>query len=132
MDLLVSTTYHAQTNGQLEQSNEMAKIALCNLLPDLNSEEQWPKALPQLQATINNLQNTNSTKLSLNEVIYSFQTKESIDLFSHNKQEVEPDPIETYQPLRTDAKDAIAFAQTAIVKPIALIAIVPKGYMASM
>ena len=74
----------------------MAEIALRRFLPDLNSKEQWPKALPRLQTIINNLQNTNSTEPSLNKIIYGFQTKESIDLFSRDKQEVEPDSIETY------------------------------------
>ena len=111
MDLLFSTAYHAQTNGQL---NQKAKIALRHLLPDLNSEEQWPKALPRLQAIIIDLQNTNSTELSPNKIIYGFRTKESIDILSDNEQEVKPDPIETYQPLRMDAKDAIAFAQMAM------------------
>ena len=114
VDLLFSTTYQAQTNCQSEQSIQTAEIALRHPLPDLNSKEQWPKALPQLQVIINNSQNTNSTELSPNEVIYSFQTKESIDLFPHKDQEVEPGPIWTYRPLRTDAKDAIAFAQMAM------------------
>ena len=74
LDLLFSTAYYAQTNGQLEQSNQTATIVLCHLLPDLNSKVQWPGALLQLQAIINNLQNTNSTKLSPNRIIYGFQT----------------------------------------------------------
>ena len=111
VDLLFSTAYHAQINGKL---NLTAKIALRHLLPDFNSEEQWPKALLQLQAIIINLQNTNSTELSPNKIIYGFRTKESIDILPHNEQEVRPDPIETYQHLRTDPKDAIAFAQMAM------------------
>ena len=111
MNLLFLTVYHVQTNGQLEQSNQTAEIVLRHLLPDLVFKEQWPKALPQLQAIINNLQNTNSTELSPNKIIYGFRTKESIDFFLHNKREVEPDTREKYQPLRTNAKNAIAFAQ---------------------
>ena len=100
MDLLLSTAYHAQTNGQLEQSNQTAEIALHYLLPDLDFKEQWPKELRQLQAIINNLQNFKSTKLSPNKIIYEFQTKESIDLFSHNEQEIVPDTKKKYQPMR--------------------------------
>ena len=40
VDLLYSTTYHAQTNGHLKQSNQTAEIALCHHLPDLNSKKQ--------------------------------------------------------------------------------------------
>ena len=92
----------------------MAEILLRHLLPDLDSKEQWPKEFPQLQAIINNSQNTNFIKLSLNKIIYCFWTKESIDLLLHNKQEVESDTKRKYQPLKTDAKDAIAFTQMAI------------------
>ena len=94
--MLFSTAYHAQTNGQSGQSNQATEIALRHLLPDLNSKEQWPKALLQLQAIINNLQNTNSMKLSPNKIIYGLRTKESIDLLPHDEQEVELDPIKMY------------------------------------
>ena len=114
MDLLFLTAYHAQTNGQSEQSSQKVEIALRHLLPDLNSKEKWPKALPQLQDIINNLQNTNSIELSPNKIIYGFQTKESIDFLSHDKQEVESDTSKMYQPLQMDAKDAIAFVQMAM------------------
>ena len=107
MNLHFSTAYHAQTNDQSEKSNQTVEIALCHLLPDFKFEEQWPKTLPQLQTIINNSQNTNFTKLNPNKIIYGFQIKESIDFLLHN--EHEPDPIKTYQPLRTDAKDAIGF-----------------------
>ena len=102
-----------QTNCQLEQSNQTAKITLRHLLPDLDSKKQLQKALLQLQA-INNLQNIKFMELSPNKIIYGFKTKESIEFLLHDKQEVRPDPIETYQPLRRDVKDAIAFAQMAI------------------
>ena len=92
----------------------MAEIALRHLLPDIDFEEQWPKVLPQLQAIINNLQNINSMELSLNKIIYGFRTKESIDFLLHDKQEVEPDPIETYRPLKTNKKNAITFTQMAM------------------
>ena len=112
VDLLFSRAYHAQTNDQLEQLNQMAEIALRHLLSDLDSKEQWPKPLQQLQAIINNSQNTNSTELSPNKIIYGFQTKESIDLLPHDEQK--PDPIKTYQQFKIDAKDAIAFSQMAM------------------
>ena len=48
-------------------------------------------------------------ELSPNKIMYGFQTKESIDFLQHNKHE--PDPIETYQLLETDAKNIIVVAQ---------------------
>ena len=104
--------YYTQTNGQSEWSNQTTKIALRHQLPDLDSESHWPKALPRLQALINNLRNINLTELSPNKSIYSFWTKEAIDLLPHNKQAADkPANLDAYQPLQVNAKDAIAFAQ---------------------
>ena len=86
--------YHAQTNSQLEHSNLKVKIALRHLLLGFNAKKQCLKALPQLQAIINNFENINSTKLSLNKIIYGFCTREPMNFLPYD--EHEPDPIKMY------------------------------------
>ena len=77
IQLLYSTAYHLQTNGQSEQTNQMAKTMLQFFIGTLENDSQWPKCLTQIQLVLNNLMST--TGRSANEICYSFMPNFMID-----------------------------------------------------
>jgi len=79
VDILYSTTYHPQTDGQSEKSNKVVEIVLRYFLLTVD-RNKWPVVLPQLSAALNNSTKYSSTRLALIEVLYGFKIKEPLDL----------------------------------------------------
>ena len=79
VDLLFSTAWHPQTDGQSEKSNEIAEIALRHFILTVPHGE-WPKVLPQMSAALNNSTKYSSTHLASTEVLFGFKIKEPLDL----------------------------------------------------
>ena len=71
INLIYSTTYHPQTDGSFERTNQTAEIMLRFYLARMEHEDQWHTILSRLQAALNNATSTNSGK-SPNKVTYGF------------------------------------------------------------
>ena len=78
--LLYSTAWHPQTDGTSERSNQTAEIAMRYFISTLDDVRDWPLVLPQMSAALNNSTKYSSTNLAPNQVIYSFKTREALDL----------------------------------------------------
>jgi transposase InsO family protein len=106
-ELLYSTSYHPQTDGQSERTNQTAEISLRYYIATLSNENLWPTVLPRMQSAINNAVNLTATGKSPNEILYGFKPKEAIDLLTEPVlKNIDKDRTAA----RIDAKDAIAFA----------------------
>jgi hypothetical protein len=104
-NLLFSTAYHPQTDGQSERTNQVVEIAL-RYYVTANPDEPWTKALPFIQATLNNSKNS-STNMSPNEVIYGFRTNDTLSLLA----DLPPEDFSRLRQIkREEAEEAIAFA----------------------
>jgi len=79
VNMLYSTAYHPQTDGQSEKSNEVVEIALRYFLLTVDAHK-WPVVLPQLSAALNNSTKYSSTRLAPIEILYGFKIKEPLDL----------------------------------------------------
>ena len=128
--LLYSTAWHPQTDGLSERSNQTAEIAMRYFISTLDDVRTWPSVLPAMSAALNNSTKYSSTNLAPNQVIFSFKTKEALDLMrldeepgatpatesnEANKDLVVANPVSTSQPRRrgrprkelgTEAKNA--------------------------
>ena len=71
--LLLSTTYHSQTNEQSKKINQTIEIVLRYFVTKY-SKNDWIIALSLIQNQLNNSSNAN-TKLISNEICYDFKTK---------------------------------------------------------
>ena len=71
VELLVSTAYHPQTDGQSERTNQTAEIALRFFITS-HPLADWSTYLPRLRAELNRMKNA-STGLSPDEVVYEFK-----------------------------------------------------------
>ena len=104
-NLLTSTAYHPQTDGQSERTNQTVEIALRYLItgkPGVN----WLDALPAMQSAFNN-QKSASTGRSPNEILYGFNIRGTLGLLGplpHLDHEV------ARQMHQRDARDSVAFA----------------------
>ena len=103
VNLLYSTAYHPQTDGSSERTNQTAEIALRFYLNTLPNLKEWPKALPRMQAMLNN--STTITGKSPNDVIYGFSLNKALDLA------VLPKQLPQHDEARINAADAISYAQ---------------------
>ena len=108
--LLYSTSYHPQTDGQSERTNQTAEIGLRYYCAALNNIRDWPTILPRLQAGINNSTNLNSTGTSPNEILLGFKPREALDSILDRVNQ--PDREQNRQMCRINARDAIEFAAT--------------------
>ena len=114
VNLIYSTAYHPQTDGSSERTNQTAEIALRFYLAGMTNNNQWPVILPRLQAVLNNSTSA-STGKSPNEVIYGFKLREPLDLAVDNTSVLDNEAlVATRNAIRTDVKDAIAFAAVAM------------------
>ena len=102
VELLYSTAYHPQTDGQSERTNQTFKIALQHYIAGLEKPADWPTVLPRMQAILNN-STSGSTSQSLNEVLYGRKVIEPIDLLRTPNSVTEA----SYQ---IDPREAINFA----------------------
>ena len=106
-DLMVSTAYHPQTDGQSERTNQTIEIALRFHLTCYPNEE-WDKFLITLKSTLNNSSNA-STGLSPNEIVYGMKLNEGTPPISGVDKE-QPEVIEDRNANRQQAADSLAFA----------------------
>lgn len=107
--LLRSTSYHPQTDGQSERTNQTVEIALRYWMaryPDRAIE--WRYALPQLQFVLNNSENA-STGMAPNMMLYGFKPREAPDCKPGG-------PLADREVLRGEAEDAMAFANIVMKK----------------
>ena len=105
IELLTSTAYHPQTDGQSERTNQTLEIALRFWLSNPNNTD-WVGVLPYLTATNNNSANA-STGMAPNELSYGFRVNDTLG-------QLEDLPAEDYDRLRQvkreSAEEAMAFA----------------------
>lgn len=120
--LLTSTSYHPQTDGQSERTNQIIEIALRYYFATLKKINQWPRTIPLLQRRLNN--SSTITGRSPNEVLQGFRVREPIDLLlptciregtleQVKRPEEESESLERQPPYSQawiDAADAIALA----------------------
>ena len=80
MNTRISTTtaYHAQSDDQSEQINQMMKIALC-FAQERNSDTEFIEFLLAFKQVFNNSLNV-STDHFFNEIIYSFKLADLFDI----------------------------------------------------
>ena len=80
MSTRISTTtaYHAQSDDQLKQINQMMKIAL-HFVQERNSDTEFIKFLSAFKQVFNNNFNV-FTDCFLNEIIYDFKLADSFNI----------------------------------------------------
>ena len=105
-ELLVTTAYHPQSDGQSERTNQTIEIAL--RFWTSQGHLDWHKILPHLFAALNNSKNA-STGLTPNEYVYGFNTNEGLSLVRQDDQTPE-DLTAKRQVFRQEAADALAWA----------------------
>ena len=105
VEMLTSTAYHPQTDGQSERTNQTLEIALRFWLSNPDNTD-WLAVLPYLTASNNNAANV-TTGFAPNELSYGFRTNDTLAMLEHL-------PAEDYSRLRQikreSAEEAMAFA----------------------
>ena len=79
VSLLYSTSYHPQTDGMSERTNQTVEIALRYYLSILPDMYRWPTVLPRLSHALCNSKNFSSTGKTPTQVLYGFKTREPLD-----------------------------------------------------
>ena len=100
VQLLYSTAYHPQTDGQSEKTNQTVEIMLRFFLATLENPADWLRCLPQIQSVLNN--SKTSTNKTPNEIVYGFTPNFIFDYVA--------DPSIDFPTSRIDAADALDFA----------------------
>ena len=108
MDLLYTTAYHPQADGQSERFNQTAEISLRFLVTKLTNPVKWPTVIPCLVANINNSKSATTGK-SPNELIYGFKLREGLNMSAHQSAHQFKKFAESLARFRNEAKEAIAF-----------------------
>ena len=109
VELLTSTAWHPQTDGQSERTNQTVEIALRFFLS--TGEEDWVSVLPYLQGSLNNA--LNSTGFAPNDLVYGFRVREGLDLLS--KADIDVQDLDRLRYVkRSEAQDTMAFANIAM------------------
>lgn len=107
VEILASTAYHPQTDGQSERTNQTVEIALRYFIT-ANPGVDWTLVLPYLQGSLNNSKNQ-STGLSPNEILYGFNVRDTLGMLSHA--DLPPEDFSRLRQMkREQAEDALAFA----------------------
>ena len=104
--LLMSTAYHAQTDGLSERFNQVVEIALRYLIAE-NPGINWVQASPALQAFLNNASNSTIGR-SPNEVVYGFKVRDVLTALTQKAAITDLD-FERYRHQK-EASDATSFA----------------------
>jgi hypothetical protein len=106
-DLLVTTAYHPQTDGQSERTNQTVEVALRYLVNVRRTD--WAECLPEVEFHINNTINS-STKVSPMEYLTGLNAR-TVDVAILPSL---PPALKTWtdrhQIIRTEARDAITYA----------------------
>ena len=107
-DLLTSTAYHAQADGQSERTNQTVEIAMSYYVTshaEIDTAD-WTLVLPYLQSYLNNSKNQ-STGVSSNEILYGFHVRDTLSSLLDLPAE---DFTKLRQLKRDQAEESIAFA----------------------
>lgn len=75
----LSTSYHPQTDGQSEKSNQTVEVALRHCVD--YSQESWAKYIPEIEFSINTSKN-DTTKTSPYRVLYGFDLRDGLSVLS--------------------------------------------------
>lgn len=107
-DLLTSTAYHPQTDGQSERTNQTVEIAIRYYVTSHSNIDavDWTLVLPYLQGYLNNSKNQ-ATGVSPNEILYGFNVRDTLSMLSDLPAE---DFTKLRQLKRDQAEESIAFA----------------------
>ena len=104
-DILASTAYHPQTDGQSERTNQTVEIAIRYFVTS-SRDSEWTLVLPYLQGSLNNSKNR-STGVSPNEILYGFNVRDTLGLLT----ELPPEQYSRLRQLKRDqAEDSLAFS----------------------
>jgi hypothetical protein len=109
VELLTSTAWHPQTDGQSERTNQTVEIALRFFLS--TGEQDWVGILPYLQGSLNNA--VHASGFAPNELVYGFKVRDGLDLLVNSDVDVQ-DLDRLRMVKRIEADDAMAFANIAI------------------
>ncbi|SLM41435.1 Ribonuclease H-like domain [Lasallia pustulata] len=93
IEMLTSTAYHPQTDGQSEQTNQTAEIALRYFLT----------------SKLNKQRNT-STGKSPDEVVYGFKLRNTLSIIGGETESADSDFVKERLVIRKEAEDAANFA----------------------
>ena len=108
VDLLTSTAWHPQTDGQSECTNQTVEIALRFFLT--TGEDDWVSVLLYLQGSLNNA--IRATGFAPNDLVYGFRVREGLDLLG--KADLDVQDLDRLRSIkRQEADDAMAFANIA-------------------
>lgn len=94
-------TYHLQTDGSSEHTNQMVEIALCFFIHAMDNLFCWLEVLPQIQLLLNHTFSLTAKKMP-NKVAYRFSLRRPLDLYLAV---ILPNTYVAY----TEASDAIFF-----------------------
>ncbi|SLM33922.1 Ribonuclease H-like domain [Lasallia pustulata] len=108
IEMLTSTAYHPQTDGQSEQTNQTAEIALRYFLTS-SSKSNWAKYLPRLRSELNKQRNA-STGKSPDEVVYGFKLRDTLSIIGGKTESADSDFVKERLVIRKEAEDAANFA----------------------
>jgi hypothetical protein len=109
-DLLVSTSYHPQTDGQSERTNQTVEIALRHLCSP--SKDDWVHHLPEMEFTMNNLANASTGKSPV-QLLMGMDLRTPLDWASlHPERPDVTEWVTNREKYRREATDALAFART--------------------
>ncbi|SLM35378.1 reverse partial [Lasallia pustulata] len=108
IEMLTSTAYHPQTDGQSERTNQTAEIALRYFLTS-SPKSNWAKYLPRLRSELNKQRNT-STGKSPDEVVYGFKLCDTLSIIGGKTELADSDFVKERLVIRKEAEDAANFA----------------------
>ena len=106
VELLYSTAYHPQTDGQSERTNQTIETALRFQIHALNKPDLWPQILSRVQSQLNNTISKTTGKTP-NELCYGLTINRPDNILT-TLSTVTPNPVQA----RVEAKEAVDYAQT--------------------
>jgi hypothetical protein len=108
-NLLVTTAYHPQTDGQSERTNQTVEIALRHLVNP--NKDDWVYYLGEIEYWSNNLVNKSTGKTPM-QYLAAIDPRTPLDWASLQPDEKAIPWIQNREQIRKEALDALAFART--------------------
>jgi len=107
-DLLVTTAYHPQSDGQSERTNQTVEIALRHLVGA--SKSDWPHFLTEIEFSHNNMVNISTSKTPM-EMVTGLNMRSGFEAATPDIARSVVDWTQVRQRQREEAHDALVFAQ---------------------